>query len=71
MLNKYRNIVSIWVPPASYPQFFGIFTYEVSKMPKTQLTTSVAYKCKISRYFFYKFGLNKKVFDAIFDWVVH
>lgn len=71
MLNKHRNIVSIWVPPASYPQFFGIFTYEIIKMQKTQFSTSTAYKCKISRYFFYKFGLTKKVFDAMIDWVIH
>jgi hypothetical protein len=65
MLNKHKNIVSVWIPPASYPQFFGIFSYKIIKIQKSQLPNSTIYKCKINRYFFYKFGLSRKVFNAI------
>lgn len=66
MLRKHRNIVTIWIPPASYPQFFGIFVYKLAKLQDpNKLNNSFIYKCKISKYFFNKFGLNKKVFDAI------
>jgi hypothetical protein len=32
MLNRQKNMVSIWLPPASYPQFFGLFCYKILKI---------------------------------------
>lgn len=70
MLTKHKNIISIWIPPASYPQFFGIFSYKIIKFQKQQqIPVQTIYKCKITRYFFYKFGLSNKVFNAIIEWV--
>ncbi len=32
MLKKHKNLISIWIPPASYPQFFGLFAYKIVKL---------------------------------------
>ncbi len=70
MLTKHKNMVSIWIPPASYPQLFGIFSYKVVKIQiQNKVQSQFMYKCKINRYFFYKFGLNSKVFNAILEWI--
>ena len=70
MLTRHKNMISIWIPPASYPQFFGVFSYKIVKIQvQNKVPTQFIYKCKINRYFFYKFGLNVKVFNAILEWV--
>lgn len=65
MLLSHKNIVSIWSPPVSYPQFFGLFTYKIIKVQDKMYT----YRCKLDRFFFYKFGINRKIFDAIIDFI--
>lgn len=70
MLTKHKNMISIWIPPASYPQLFGIFSYKIVKIQvQGKIPSQFIYKCKINRFFFYKFGLNSKVFNAIMEWV--
>jgi hypothetical protein len=71
MLSRNKSTISMWLPPSSYPQFYGIFSYKIIKSspPSQQFPQRTIYRCKLTRYFFYKFGLSQKVFDSIIEWV--
>lgn len=71
MLRRAKNVVSVWMPPSSYPQFFGIFSYKLIKS-QTSIQGSFpnqVHKCKLTKYFFNKFGLNNKIFDSILEYL--
>ena len=73
MLEKCKNLVSIWIPPSSYPQFFGIFSYKIIKSHTSNQSSfpNPVHKCKLTKYFFNKFGLNKKIFESILEYLCY
>jgi hypothetical protein len=49
-----QNLVSIWMPPASYPQFYGMFSYAINDKNGQH--------CKLKKFFFYRHSLNRRFF---------
>lgn len=52
------NIVFIWLPPATYPQFYGMFTYAVTKK---------ATICRLKKYFLFRRSLSERLFNSIIE----
>jgi hypothetical protein len=59
MLRKFGTVVSIWLPPKTYPQFYGIIVPSISQ------TNSGATRCRIKKYMLFKEGLNYRFFTAL------
>lgn len=57
-----NKLVIIWLPPASYPHFNGVFTYSIGK----SLTV-----CKLKKYFFFRRSLNDRLFNAMLEHLSH
>jgi hypothetical protein len=57
MIERYKdNLVGIWLPPKSYPQFYGIIEPNLIK------TASQTLKCRLKKYILFKQGLNSRLF---------
>jgi len=64
MLNKVKEkLVGIWLPPKSYPQFYGIMVPSLIKTAKSTV------KCRLKKYILFKQGLNSRLFEAILDYL--
>ena len=58
LLKKFKNVITIWLPPKTYPQFYSIIIPSVS-------ITNLKPRCRIKRYIFFKQGLNEQFFTTI------
>jgi hypothetical protein len=50
------NLIFIWLPPATYPTFYGMFIYAITK----KITI-----CRLKKYFLFKRSLNHRLFNSI------
>lgn len=56
ILKRETNLVVIWLPPASYPHFNGVFTYSSGRSLAT---------CRLKKYFLYRRSLNTRLFGSV------
>ena len=60
MLQKSKDkIVSIWLPPRSYPQFYGII------VPSVAITKNFGVRCRIKKYILFRQSINVRLFEAL------
>ena len=58
MLIKLQDVVSIWLPPKTYPQFYGIVVPCLSK-------SNAVMRCRIKKYILFKQGMNATLFCSL------
>ena len=64
MLQRHKNnLIGIWLPPKSYPQFYGII------VPILIKTASLTLKCRIKKYILFTQALNSRLCQAILDYL--
>lgn len=56
-------MIGIWLPPKSYPQFYGII------VPSLIKTASLTLKCRLKKYILFKQALNSRLCQAILDYL--
>lgn len=64
MLSKVSsNLITIWLPPKSYPQFYGLLVPSLATTGKSEL------RCRIKKYILFKQSLSSRLFEAILDYL--
>ena len=62
LLKSYERVVSIWIPPSSYPQLLGLLTYNMVEARPNQKFFH------IKRHYWYRHGMTKKFFSSLLKW---
>lgn len=64
MLSRVRsNLITVWLPPKSYPQFYGLF------VPSLATAGKAGVRCRLKKYIFFKQSLNWKLFNALLEYL--
>ena len=63
MLQKGEGLVSIWLPPRSYPQFFGVV------VPSVALTKSKGVRCRIRKYILFRQSISARLLEGLLEYL--
>lgn len=64
MLAKIKaKCFSVWLPPKSYPQFYGLI------VPSVVVTKSSGVKCRLKKYILFRHALGSRLFEAIIEYL--
>jgi hypothetical protein len=64
MLGRIKGrLMSIWLPPKSYPQFYGII------MPAVTVTKTSAVRCRLRKYILFKQAISSRLFEGILEYL--
>lgn len=57
------QVVTVWLPPKSYPQFYGLL------VPSVAVTRSSAVKCRLKKFILFKQSISARLFEAIIEYL--
>ena len=62
LLITQKNLLSLWLPPLTYPQFFGMLTFQlIQSSPQRRILY-------IRKYYWYRHGVSRKMFGSLLSW---
>jgi hypothetical protein len=58
------KLVTIWLPPKSYPQFYGLIVPSVTINKNSEIV-----RCRIKKYVLFKQSISARFFEALLDYL--